>query len=90
MQYQARWVTRQRAEDLRKHRGLGGALLLDVFNGYIIVEPVGSDLGDGQVLSHQEAEYELQPVWHQGPAATLREARRRLGLEAGALSGVST
>jgi len=89
MQYQARWISRQRAEDLRKHRGLGGALLLDLFNGYLLVEPVGGDLGDGAVLSPQEADYELQPVWHQGPAAVLREARRRLGLEAGALSGAT-
>jgi hypothetical protein len=83
--YQARRISKQRAEALKK-KGLGDALLLDLFNGFVIVEPVGSDLGDGDVLSQQEAHYELQPAWHLGPRTSLREARRRLGLEAGELS----
>ncbi len=84
--YRARRVSKHRAEDLKKHGGLRGALLLDLFNGFLLVEPADSDLGDGEVLSEQEADYELQQVWYQGPPATLRDARRRLGLDVGARS----
>ncbi len=79
--YQARWVSKGRYESLRRSGKLGQAVLLDTFSGYIVVEPVGSDLGDGAVLSPQEADYELQPVYYTGPKAKLREARNRLGLE---------
>ncbi len=79
--YQARWVTKGRFDALRRSGQLGGAVLLDTFSGYIIVEPVGSALGDGAVLSRQEADYELQPVYYTGPKTKLREARNRLGLE---------
>jgi hypothetical protein len=85
-EYQIRWISKQRAEAVKK-AGLGRALLLDNINGFLIVEPVGSDLGDGPVLSEREADYELQPVWCTGPKAQLRDARRRLGLEAGSLAG---
>jgi len=90
MQYQARWVSKARVEALKKSQSLGQAVLLDTFNGFIIIEPVGSDLGDGAVLSREEAEYELQPVWYTGPKAKLRDARRRLALEqdAAALAAV--
>jgi len=83
--YQIRWISKQRAESVKK-AGLGRALLLDNINGFLIVEPVGSNLGDGHVLSQREADYELQPVWCTGPKAQLRYARRRLGLEAGSLA----
>jgi hypothetical protein len=56
-------------------------VLLDTFNGFLIVEPVGSNLGDGAVLAPEEANYELQEVWYTGPRSKLREARTRLGLE---------
>jgi hypothetical protein len=82
-EYQIRWISKQRAEAVKK-AGLGRALLLDNINGFLIVEPVGSNLGDGRVLSRREADYELQPVWCTGPKAELRDARRRLGLESGA------
>jgi hypothetical protein len=81
-QYQARWISRGRAVALKKTGRLGSAILLDSFNGYILVEPAESGLGDGAVLSPQEADYELQPVWYIGPKAKLRDARSRLGLEA--------
>jgi hypothetical protein len=85
-QYKAQRISKHQAEDLKKHGRLGCALLLDLFNGFLLVEPADRDLGDGEVLSSQEADYELQPAWYQGPPATLREARRRLGLEVGILS----
>src|SRR5262249_33888650 len=82
-EYQARWITKQRVDELRRS-GLGGrGVIVDSFNGFIVVEPVGSDLGDGNVLTPQEAEYELQPAWSISPNARLAQARQLLGLEAG-------
>jgi hypothetical protein len=88
-QFQARRISKRRADEVKKSGQLGRSLLLDTFNGILIIEPVESNLGDGDVLSQQEADYELQPVWHLGPKAMLREARKRVGLEAEArqLSG---
>jgi hypothetical protein len=80
--FQARWISRARATRIKRGGNLGQAVLLDTFNGFLIVEPVGSDLGDGPVLSRAEANYELQEVWYTGPRSRLREARTRLGLEA--------
>jgi hypothetical protein len=81
-QFPARWVSRRRADELKRRGRLGSAILLDHFNGPLLVEPVGSDLGDGAVLSSWEAEYELQPAWILGPASTLKRARQMVGLEA--------
>jgi hypothetical protein len=80
--YQARWVSRARANEIKRTRAVAQGVLLDTFKGFIIVEPVGSNLGDRDVLSPEEAEFELQEVWYTGPKAKLREARQRLGLEA--------
>lgn len=83
-----RRISKPRADALKKSGTLGSALLLDTFNGFLLIEPVGSNLGDGDILSAEEADYELQPVWHLGPKSMLRKARHRLGLEseAGQLS----
>ena len=81
LQFQARWVSRDRANQLKKSGRLWQAVLLDTFNGFLIVEPVGSDMGDGPVLSPEEATFELQEVWYTGPRSKLKEARARLGLE---------
>jgi hypothetical protein len=79
--YQARWISRKRLDQLRRSGDKRKGLALDHFNGTLIIEPVGSELGDGPVLSPQEAEYELQPAWLLGPRGVATEARRRLGLE---------
>jgi hypothetical protein len=79
--YQARWISKNRLQDIKRHRNLHDAMLMDCYNGVIVVEPVGSNFGDGPVFSHSEADYELQPVWYLGPLNKLKEARRRLGLE---------
>lgn len=81
-QWQLRRISKSRADELKKTGTLGGALLLDTFNGVLIIEPAGSNLGDGDILSVEDADYELQPVWHLGPKAQLRKARNRLGLDA--------
>lgn len=87
--FQARRISKKRADEVKRSAALGRSLLLNTFNGIIIIEPMGGNLGDGDLLSQDDADYELQPVWHLGPKAMLREARRRLGLEAeaGQLSG---
>ncbi len=81
-EFQARRISKRRADEVKKSGILGRALLMNTFNGIIIIEPVGSHLGDGDIMSPEEADYELQPVWHLGPKTMLREARKRLGLEA--------
>ncbi|MHB1425461.1 MAG: hypothetical protein ACYC3I_20015 [Gemmataceae bacterium] len=88
--YQARRITKRRADEVKRTGVLGRSLLLDTFNGIIVVEPLESNLGDGEILSQQEADYEMQPVWHLGPKAILREARKRLGLEAEVEAGQLT
>ncbi len=83
--YQARWISKQRSEMLKRSGKLAGALLLDSFNGFLLVEPVGSNLGDGEILDLQTADYELSPVWCLSPPAKIRQARQLLGLEAPAI-----
>ena len=83
-QYQARWISREKFDALRKSAPTSQVIVLDTLNGFILVEPVGSNLDDGRILSAQEAGYELQPVWYLGPKSRLREARKRLGLETAA------
>jgi hypothetical protein len=50
------------------------------------VEPVGSDLGDGDVLDATEANFELHTAWCLTTKSRLNEARKRLGLESEARS----
>jgi hypothetical protein len=82
--YLARRISKQRLAELRKARALGPAVVLDMYTGFLIIEPAGSNLGDGTVLSEREADSGLQTVWYSGPPATLRQVRKLLGLEAGA------
>lgn len=78
-EYQACWVSKPRADALKRK----GAFLLDSFNGIILVEPVGANQGDGAILTIDEMEYELQPVWVQESKSKLEHARRLLlGAEA--------
>jgi hypothetical protein len=81
LEHRACWISRNRAAELKRAGILGQALLLDTFKGFMLVAPDGSQLADGPVLAPDEADYELQPTWFTGPKTTLREARRRLGLE---------
>lgn len=79
-QYQARWISKKRADEVRKTGAIRKGVLLDSFNGIIIVEPVGSNLGDGEVMSLDAADYELRPVWVYVAKSKLGEARKLLGL----------
>jgi hypothetical protein len=80
--YKAQWIPKSRCESLRKSQRPREVLLLDTFEGFIIVQPAGKSLGDGPVLSPDECDYELRPAWYAGPIARLAEARQRLGLGA--------
>jgi hypothetical protein len=80
--YQARWITKQRRDQLRKTGATRGATLFDSLNGFLIVEPVGSNLGDGAILNERDADYELRDVWCTESPKKLNDARRLLGLEA--------
>jgi hypothetical protein len=84
--YQARWISKRRLDAVRKSGAITRGVVLDSFNGFLIVEPVGGELGDGPVLTREEADYELRPVWCAGSKAKLKEARRRLGLTAEAVA----
>lgn len=85
--FQARWSSKNRAETLRKSGHLGRAILLDSLKGFIVIEPRAARLGDGDVLSAEEAGFELNDAWCLEPRAKIAQARRLLGLEAGALAG---
>ena len=80
--YKAQRISKSRCQALRKSRPPQDVLLLDTFEGFIVVEPAGKSLGDGPVLTLDECDYELQPAWYAGPPARLAEARQRLGLRA--------
>jgi hypothetical protein len=87
--YEARWLSKDRLIALRKAGRLDGAIVLDSMKGFLIVEKRGSHLGDGPVLSREEADYELQPVWCTSATARIEQARRLIGLDAPTLAGVA-
>jgi hypothetical protein len=76
-----RRLSKARRDELRRSGASGRGILLDSLNGFLIVEPVGSDLGDGEILPHQEADFELSDAWCLESQRKLREARKLLGLE---------
>ena len=84
VEFQARWTSRQQAAQMRKSGKARQGLLLDSFKGYIMVEPKECRLGDGALLTPAELEAELRPEWCQEPRQRVLEARRKLGLAAGA------
>ncbi len=84
--YQARWISRDRLNELRRAGGVGDGMLIDHFRGVVIVEPVGSNLGDGEILTPEAADYELRQVWCLSTPRKLDDARQLLGLEADATS----
>jgi hypothetical protein len=78
--YQARWISKTRADASKKHWRARGGILLAGFKGLIIVEPKGTNLGDGKVLSPLEADYEIQATWCLEPPTKIAGARQLLGL----------
>jgi hypothetical protein len=80
--YQARRVSRNLAHALRKSGTTDRGVLLDTCNGFIVIEPCNSPLGDGAVLTHQDAIMEIQPAWCQERKSKVERAHHLLGLEA--------
>ncbi len=78
--YQARWISKRRADFLRKQGNLGTGVLVNHLQGFIVVEPAGSRLGDGDALADDAADYELRGAWCQSSRQTLTRARQLLGL----------
>jgi hypothetical protein len=87
--YEARWISKEQVDALRKSGRLNGAVVLDSFNGFILVAPAGSGLADGKPLSREEAQYELSPAWVSSPLPRLTRARQLLGLDARGLATAS-
>jgi hypothetical protein len=85
--YHARWLSKRRRDALKKSGNHTDCVLLDSLNGFLIVEPMGSNLGDGHVLSRDEADYELRDAWCLDSRKKLQDARRRLGLETESTAG---
>jgi hypothetical protein len=79
--YQARWVSKPRRDRLLKSGAFRNGILLDTLNGFIIVEPVGSNLGDGEVLAPEVAFSELSEAWCRESRSKLGKARSLLHLD---------
>ncbi len=80
-QYHARWISKARRDGLLRSGRFRYSVLIDSLNGFIIVEPVGSDLGDGEVLSPEFAFSELTDAWCREPRSKLAHARELLHLD---------
>jgi hypothetical protein len=78
--FRAHWISKQKADLLKRSGRLGCALLLDHMKGFIIVEPPGSHLGDGRPLSNEAAEFELTSVWCLESKNQIARARHLLGM----------
>jgi hypothetical protein len=78
--YDARWITKRRLDEIRKSGRASRTIVLDSMKGFIIIEPEGSHLGDGDRLPPEGADYEVRPEWCLDPRGKIAEARRLLGL----------
>jgi hypothetical protein len=78
--FQARRISKERALWLKKSGESQKGVLLDSFNGHILVEPRGSNLGDGDVIPAEIASYELAPAWCL-ENKKVQEARHLLGFD---------
>ena len=78
--YQIRWVSKARRDQLKRKPGQHDMVLLDSINGFLIVEPQGSNLGDGEMLTREQADFELREVWCPERKVKLNRARQLLGL----------
>ncbi len=54
--FQARRISKQRMDSLRKSGRMKDGILLDSFSGFLIVEPLGSNLGRDQVEAERGAQ----------------------------------
>jgi hypothetical protein len=79
--YEARWISKPRRDGLLRSGRLRNCIVLDSLNGFIAVEPVGSDFADGEVLSPEDACTELSDAWCREPRSKLTAARNLLHLD---------
>ena len=79
--YQARWISKQQTDLLKKTGRLTNSLVLESFRGPILVEPADTNPKSDSVLPLDVADYELRLAWCQGPKAKVQKARQLLGLE---------
>jgi hypothetical protein len=56
-------------------------LLLNSCKGFIVVEPKGEPTGDGKLLTHESASFELDPAWCTDSPLKVKRARQLLGLD---------
>jgi hypothetical protein len=80
-QFRARWISKQRSDEVRRAGMLGDGLFLSSCKGFIVVEPKTRPIGDGLVLSHDAAIFELDPTWCTDSPAKVKKAREMLGLD---------
>jgi hypothetical protein len=79
--YQARWISKQQTDYMKKTGNLRDSLVLESFRGPILVEPAGISPKNDSILPLDVADYELRLAWCQGPKAKVQRARQLLGLE---------
>jgi hypothetical protein len=79
--FQARWISKQQTQHLKKTGRLKESVVLDSCKGHILVEPAGADpdRNDG-ILPLDVADYELRHAWCLGPKTQVQRARQLLGL----------
>jgi hypothetical protein len=80
--YQASWVSKARRDELKRRTIPSDIMLLDSLHGPLLIEPEGSDLGDGARLIDGDADAELRAVWCLERKTKIAHARRLLGLAA--------
>jgi len=81
IQYQARWMSKPRRDSMLKSGAFRNSVVLDTPNGFIVVEPVDSHLGDGEVLAPEVAFTELSDAWCRESRTKLTQARKLLHLD---------
>jgi hypothetical protein len=79
--YQARWISKQQTDYLKKTGNLRHGLVLESFRGPILIEPAGTNPRNDGILPLDVADYELRHAWCQGPRTKVQKARQLLGLE---------
>ncbi len=63
--YLSRWISRGLARKTRRIREAGGFLFPTNWERHIVIEPEGSNLGDGPILTRGQASYQICRVFCQ-------------------------
>lgn len=65
--FQARWISKQQTQHLKKTGQLTRSMVLDSCKGHILIEPANGNRREDGVLSLDVADYELRTAWCLGP-----------------------